>query len=87
MMKRKLLLTFVSAAMVSFAAYSSLQSNEDASLTDMAMENAEALAQDEHPCLWGCLTEYGFCVCYGDHPLKEAKPDEGETPPDIFPGD
>ena len=47
MMKRKLLLTFVSAAMVSFAAYSSLQSNEDASLTDMAMENAEALAQDE----------------------------------------
>lgn len=62
MMKRKLLLTFVSVAMVSFAAYSSLQSNEDASLTDMAMENAEALASDEHPCPWGCLAKYGFCV-------------------------
>lgn len=74
MMKRKLLLTFVSVAMVSFAAYSSLQSNEDASLTDMAMENAEALASDEHPCPWGCLAKYGFCVCNGDHPLEEAKP-------------
>ena len=46
MIMKKLLLTFVSVAMVSFAAYSSLQSNEDASLTDMAMENAEALASD-----------------------------------------
>ncbi len=71
---KKLLLTFVSVAMVSFAAYSSLQSNENVSLSDMAMENAEALAQDEDPCPWGCLAKYGFCVCYGDHPLKEAVP-------------
>lgn len=42
-MKRKLLLTLVSAAMVSFAAYSSLQTTEDVSLSDIAMENAEAL--------------------------------------------
>lgn len=82
MMKKKLLLTFVSVAMVSFAAYSSLQGNEDVPLSDLAMENAEALAGDEHPCPWGCLAKYGFCVCYGDHPLKEAKPDEVETPPD-----
>ena len=40
----------------------------------MAMENAEALASDEHPCPWGCLAKYGFCVCNGDHPLEEAKP-------------
>ena len=80
-MKKKLLFTFVSAAMVSFAAYSSLQSNENVSFSELAMENAEALATGEDPCPWGCLAEYGFCVCYGDHPLKEAKPSEEETPP------
>lgn len=76
MIMKKLLLTFVSVAMVSFAAYSSLQSNEDVSLSSLTIENAEALASDpdEDPCPWGCLAEYGFCVCYGDHPLKEAKP-------------
>ena len=74
---KKLSLTFVSVAMVSFAAYSSLQSNEDVSLTDMAMENVEALASVDpvNPeCPWGCLAAYGFCVCNGDHPLEEAKP-------------
>lgn len=80
-MKKKLLLTFVSAAMVSFAAYSSLQGNEDVSLSELVMENAEALATGENPCEWGCLAEYGFCVCNGDHPLREAKPDEEEEPP------
>lgn len=67
MMKRKLLLTFVSVAMVSFAAYSSLQSNEDASLTDMAMENAEALAQDVNPlCPDGCIEpDTSECLCNG----------------------
>ena len=66
-MKSKLLLTFVSVAMVSFAAYSSLQSNEDASLTDMAMENAEALAQDINPmCPNGCVDPPDKeCLCNG----------------------
>ena len=77
-MKKKLLFTFVSAVMVSFAAYSSLQSNEEVSLSDMAMENVEALASVDptNPCPWGCLAKYGFCVCNGDHPLEEAKPKE-----------
>ena len=48
-MKKKLLFTFVSAAMVSFAAYCSLQGNEDVSLSDLAIENAEALADDVNP--------------------------------------
>ena len=80
-MKKKLLFTFVSAAMVSFVAYSSLQRNEEVSLSELAMENAEALATEENPCEWGCLAEYGFCVCNGDHPLKDAKPEEEEAPP------
>ena len=64
--------------MVYFAAYSSLQSNDDVSLSDMAMENVEALASVDptNPCPWGCLAKYGFCVCNGDHPLEEAKPKE-----------
>lgn len=76
MIMKKLLLAFVGIAMVSFAAYSSLLSNEDVSLSSLTIENAEALASDpdEDPCPWGCLAEYRFCVCYGDHPLKEAKP-------------
>lgn len=41
---KKLLFTVVSVAMASFAAYSSLQTNEDVLLSDMAMENVEALA-------------------------------------------
>lgn len=64
---KKLLLTFVSVAMVSFAAYSSLQSNEDVSLSDMAMENAEALAQDINPmCPDGCVyPKNNSCLCNG----------------------
>lgn len=66
-MKKKLLLTFVSAAMVSFAAYSSLQSNENVSFSELAMENAEALADDVNPmCPTGCLDKSGeFCLCNG----------------------
>ena len=62
---KKLLLTFVSVAMVSFAAYSSLQNNEDVSLSDMAMENVEALAGDINPeCPNGCLDiEDDYCYC------------------------
>lgn len=64
---KKLLLTFVSVAMVSFAAYSSLQTNEDVSLSDMAMENVEALAQDINPmCPDGCVyPPQGECLCNG----------------------
>lgn len=65
---KKLLLTVVSVAMVSFAAYSSLKTNEDVSLSDLAMENAEALADDDiNPlCPTGCLDKPAdFCLCNG----------------------
>ena len=67
MIMKKLLLTFVSVAMVSFAAYSSLQSNENVSLSDMAMENVEALAQDINPlCPNRCVDPpEGQCLCNG----------------------
>ena len=75
-MKKKLLFTFVGAVMVSFAAYSSLQSNEEVSLSDMAMENVEALASVDpviNPeCPNGCLTDPGSCKCNGPHPFIEA---------------
>ena len=72
---KKLLLTFVSVAMVSFAAYSSLQSNENVSLSSLTIENAEALAQDINPmCPNGCLDiEDEFCYCNGPHKLREAE--------------
>lgn len=56
-----------SVTMVSFAAYSSLQSNENVSLSDMAMENVEALAQDINPlCPNRCVDPpEGQCLCYG----------------------
>lgn len=72
---KKLLLTVVSVAMVSFAAYSSLQANEDVSLSDLAMENAEALAQDpiNPDCPDGCLNIKDiYCFCYIPHELKSA---------------
>lgn len=70
MMKKKLLLAFVSMAMVSFAAYSSLQSNENASLSELAIENVDALASeaDVDPvnpmCPDGCIDGTGKCFCY-----------------------
>jgi len=72
---KKLLLTVVSVAMVSFAAYSSLQTNEDVSSSDLAMENVEALADDDiNPeCPNGCLAiEDIHCFCYKDYKLREA---------------
>ena len=82
-MKKKLLLTFVSAAMVSFAAYSSLQGNEEVSLSELAMENAEALAGNINPdCPNGCLTDPGSCKCNGPHPYLEATwPDTDDNVP------
>lgn len=73
---KKLLFTVVSVAMASFAAYSSLQTNEDVSLSDMAMENVEALAAIDpviNPnCPNGCLTDPGSCKCNGPQPFLEA---------------
>ncbi len=80
---KKLLLTFVSVAMVSFAAYSSLQNNEDVSLSDIAMENVEALAGDINPmCPNGCLDIKDiYCLCFIPLELQEAKWNEDDNSP------
>lgn len=73
-MKKKLFMTFVGIAIISFAAYSSFQNQEEKIvLSEMAMENAEALAaEDVNPeCPNGCLENPGTCKCYGPHPYEE----------------
>ena len=69
--------------MVSFAAYSSLQGNEEVSLSDMALENAEALAGDINPeCPDGCLTTIGRCYCFEWYDLEKGKwPDTDDNAP------
>lgn len=69
--------------MVSFATYSSLQSNDDVSLSDLAMENAEALAGDINPmCPDGCVDPIGSeCLCNGTlHPWTPYKWKEEDPP-------
>lgn len=67
-----------------FAAYSSLQGNEDVSLSDLAMENAEALAGDINPmCPNGCLDIKDiYCLCIIPNELQEAKWNEDDNSPD-----
>lgn len=49
--------------MLAMVAYASQANNEEAVLSDMALENAEALAGDINPnCPNGCLTTQGSYV-------------------------
>lgn len=77
-MKKKLLTVLGVAAMVALAAYASQVNGEETVLSDMALENAEALAGDINPdCPNGCLTDPGSCKCRGPQPYLEAEwPDE-----------
>ena len=66
-MKKKLFMAFVGIAIISFAAYNSFQNQEkEFVLSEMAMENAEALAaEDVNPlCPDGCIDGKGDCFCY-----------------------
>ena len=68
-------MTFVGIAIISFAAYSSFQNlEEEIVLSEMALENAEALAEEviNPECPNGCLEDPGTCKCYGQHPYIEA---------------
>lgn len=71
-MKKKLFMSFVGIAIISFAAYNSFQNQEEEFvLSEMALENAEALAQNINPeCPDGCLEDPGYCYCYGDHDVE-----------------
>ena len=84
-MKKKLFMAFVGIAIISFAAYNSFQNQEEEIvLSEMALENAEALAtEDINPeCPNGCLEDPGTCKCYGPQPYIEAT---WPTPPTPIP--
>ena len=44
-------------------------------VSSLAMDNVEALAwgEKDSKCPNGCLAEYGFCHCYEDYFLRDAK--------------
>lgn len=73
-MKKKLLSILGVVAMLAMAAYASQANNEEVVISNMALENAEALAGDINPeCPNGCLTDPSSCKCNGPHPYMEAK--------------
>lgn len=82
-MKKKVFTILGVVAMLAVVAYASQANNEEAVLSDMALENAEALAGDINPnCPNGCLTDRGRCYCYGWHDYEEAKwPDSDDSAP------
>lgn len=67
--------------MMALVAYASQANNEEAVLSDMALENAEALADNVNPdCPNGCLDiEDDYCFCHMPFQLKEAE--WNTTPP------
>lgn len=83
-MKKKLLSVLSALAMMALVAYASQANNEEAVLSDMALENAEALAGNINPdCPNGCLTDPGSCKCNGPHPYLEATwPDTDDNAPE-----
>lgn len=66
--------------MVVLVTYTSQVNENESDLSEFALENAEALADDINPnCPDGCLITVGRCYCYGWYDLesaKWAKPDE-----------
>lgn len=72
-MKKKFLLAFGATAVIGLAAYSLQPKSEEVTLSEMAMENVEALAYINPECPNGCLTTSGSCKCYGQHPYWEAE--------------
>lgn len=75
-------MAFVGIAIISFVAYNSFQNQEEIALSEMALENIEALAEeDDFPCPTGCLDKPAdFCLCHGIIYELE-KPKDAETPP------
>lgn len=69
--------------MMVLVAYASQVNNDETVLSDMALENAEALAGDINPeCPDGCLTTIGRCYCFEWHDLEKGKwPDTDDNAP------
>ena len=76
-MKKKMLGIIAFAAIAAVAGWNYNQNMNNVNLSDLALENVEALANGESgngmtDCPNGCLTEEGVCFCYGFHPYREA---------------
>ncbi len=70
-MKKKLFgAIFALAVMVATGYGVNKRMQHDADLSDMALSNVEALAEEHiNPlCPNGCIDEEGGCYCYGDYP-------------------
>ena len=72
-MKKRFLLALGAIAAIGLAVYSLQSKSEEVALSEMAMENVEALAYINPECPNGCLTTSGYCKCYGEHPYREAE--------------
>lgn len=72
-MKKKVIFTVAvfAIALTATLGVSQMTQQEATNLTDLALNNTEALAF-ETLCPNGCLTTAGTCNCRGTHPYKEA---------------
>jgi hypothetical protein len=66
-MKKKFFAAFVVAVVAAIAGYNMSQGQDDVQLTDVQMENVEALANVPTMCPNGCHSNGPGCSCNGFH--------------------
>lgn len=73
---KKIILSVAVVATAAISGINYFHSQQDVKLSDLALDNVEALARYEGDgmtdCPNGCLTTSGDCFCYGYHPYHEA---------------
>lgn len=73
----KIIKTLFVATFALVAGYCVYSTQQKAEMSDLAMANVEALAQNEGDgmldCPNGCLDMPGHCFCYGYHPYEEKR--------------
>lgn len=73
----KIIKTLFVATFALVAGYGVYSTQQKAEMSDLAMANVEALAQNEGDgmldCPNGCLDMPGHCFCYGYHPYEEKR--------------
>ena len=72
-MKKKFLGVIAIAVIALAVALNVNVKSNDYGLSDLALDNVEALASINPFCLNGCVDRSGECICYGSHPYDEAK--------------
>jgi hypothetical protein len=68
-MKKKVFFSLLFVAIVAAAGWNFSQNESKATVLDVALSNAEALADSD--CPNGCLTSPGICECHGWHYYQE----------------